>query len=120
MNFKKLLNSKILLFLLIILIILLSPSFYDSLKEKKFLEEKANNLIENIERMNKENRELEEKVIALKGDEESDKILRKMYVLKKEGEEVLIIPQELLRIENEEKKQEKNIFEKIKDIFLRD
>ncbi len=120
MDFKKILNSKILLSLFILIIILLTPSFFRYYKEKGFLEKKINNLNKNIEEIDEENKELEKEIIALQGEEGSDRILRKMYILKKQGEKALVMPKELLKIEDEEEKEKKGLFERIKDIFLRD
>lgn len=115
MRIKKIFYSKIFLAVLIVIILAILPNFYKRLNEKKVLENQVNNLDMKIESIERENEEIEKELAALGGSEESEKVLRRLYVLKKPGEEALIIPEEFLIVKEDEENE--SFWGKIKGIF---
>lgn len=100
---KKFFSSKILLIGLIIILIILLPNFYKRLQEKKMLTNQIENINQKVKSIETENEKIEKELEALGGGEGADKILRRLYVLKKEGEEAIVMPEDLLVLPEKEK-----------------
>ncbi len=97
---KKIINSKFFLIILIVILIFLVPNFYRNNQEKKNLENQLSNLSNRILEIEDENKRLADKLIEFEGNEDAEKFLRTMYVLKKPGEKAIVMPRELLETDD--------------------
>jgi len=96
MNTKKIFYSKWVFCLLIIVLIALLVFLYKHFLIKKYLETKFYNIQAKTAAFEKENEEMEGEIANLKDRENLEKLGRRLYILKKPGEEAMVMPGELL------------------------
>jgi len=96
MNLKKIFYSKWIFCLLVIILIALLVFLYRHFLIKKYLETKFYNIQTKIATLEKENEKMEEEIANLKNQENLEKLGRRLYILKKPGEEAMVMPEELL------------------------
>ncbi len=94
----KILGSKLFLCVLVIILVLMVWLLYKQLVAKNYLQTKLNNLEAKVSGLSEENKLLEEEAEGLNDPKYLEEASRRLYVLKKPGEQAMIMPEELLEI----------------------
>lgn len=92
----KILNSKILLIFLLILAIIVIVYFYRQILNERKLKMEYEAIMKKIEMLKQENEALTDEIERLKNEQELERLARELYVLKKEGEKAMVVPQEIM------------------------
>jgi|GEM_PF-1699789 len=92
----KVFGSKWFLCFLVIILALVVWFLYKQFIVKNYLDAKLSNLEAKISNLGKENEMMENELLNLENPESLEGIARRLYVLKKPGEEAMVMPEELL------------------------
>ncbi|MCX8016001.1 MAG: septum formation initiator family protein [Patescibacteria group bacterium] len=94
---RRILHSKFLLIFLLILAIIVIFYFSRQILSERKLKMEYEAILNKIEALKKENETLENEIERLKNQEELERLARELYVLKKSGEKVMVVPQEIMQ-----------------------
>ena len=92
----KVFGSKWFLCLLVVILVLMAWFLYKQLIAKNYLQTKLNNLEAKVSNLNEENKLLEQEAEGLDDPNRLEEASRRLYVLKKPGEQAMVMPEELL------------------------
>ncbi len=91
------LASKWLLIILVILAVVSIVYFYRQVLMERKLKMEYEAIVRKIEDLKRENESLSDEMARLQNKEELERLAREIYVLKKPGESVMVISQEMMR-----------------------
>lgn len=92
----KFFSSKWVFCLLTVILLLMAWLLYKQLIAKNYLQTKLNNLEAKVSNLDKENKSLEQEAEELDDPNRLEEASRRLYVLKKPGEQAMVMPEELL------------------------
>ncbi|HOX21526.1 MAG TPA: septum formation initiator family protein [Candidatus Paceibacterota bacterium] len=92
----KVFSSKWFFCLLAVILLLMAWLLYKQLIAKNYLQTKLNNLEAKVSSLDKENKLLEQEAEGLDDPDRLEEASRRLYVLKKPGEQAMVMPEELL------------------------
>lgn len=118
----KVFGSKWFLCLLVVILVLMAWLLYKQLIAKNYLQTKLNSLEAKIVNLDKENQSLEQEAEGLEDPNRLEEASRRLYVLKKPGEQAMVMPKDLLEPSPTSKSvQEQSFFrsfwQKVKSFF---
>ncbi|HPT40518.1 MAG TPA: septum formation initiator family protein [Candidatus Paceibacterota bacterium] len=115
----KLLKSKIILVILLAILAFFLFKIYQLWTVQQSLRTRLNNLDNKTAALKSDNQSMEEEIELLQNKDNLEEVVRKSQVLKKPGEEALVIPEEILNsslaLDNSE--HEMGLWQKIKTFF---
>ena len=93
----KIFGSKWFLCLLVVILVLMAWLLYKQLIAKNYLQTKLDNLKAKVSNLDEENKSLEQEAEGLDDPNRLEEVSRRLYVLKKPGEQAMVMPEDLLK-----------------------